>query len=51
MKLIVYNNFLNITSSLLNFCVRYQFWKMAKSLVEFRKRHIASPMRTELVKS
>ena len=48
MKLMVYNNFLNFTTRLLNICVRYQMWFFAKSLINFRKQHIAFTMRKEI---
>jgi hypothetical protein len=51
MKLIIYTRFLNLTSVLLNECVKYKLWIAAKYLINFRKKHIARTMRGELVSS
>jgi hypothetical protein len=51
MKLKVYTRFLTITSTLLNFCVKYELWSTAKHLIEFRKHHIARTMRASLSQS
>jgi hypothetical protein len=48
MKTRVYTKFLNITSFALNVCVKYNQWKMASKIIDFRKKHIAQPLRKEL---
>lgn len=49
MKLIIYTRFLNLTSFLLNECVKYKLWIVAKYLINFRKKHIARKIRMELI--
>ena len=48
MKLKVYTRFLNLTSFLLNICVKRQMWDYAAKIIEFRKNHIAKTLRVEL---
>lgn len=49
MTYIVYTRFLNLTSELLNFCVRHNLWWFAAKIINFRKLHIAKKLRTELI--
>lgn len=48
MKKNVYTRFLNVTSVALNVCVKYNQWKLAGKIIEFRKKHIATRLRKEL---
>lgn len=48
MKRIVYDTFLTITTRMLNQCVRWQWWRVAKTLIEFRKTNIARTLRREM---
>jgi len=45
MKIKFYSILINITSFLLNECIKAEMWKFAKHLTEFRKTHLAVPMR------
>ena len=45
MKIKFYSKAINFTSLLLNVCIKAEWWKMAKSLTEFRKNHLALQMR------
>lgn len=48
MKRIVYDTFLTITTKMLNQCVRWHWWRTAKTLIEFRKANIAKTLRREM---
>jgi hypothetical protein len=48
MKIRFYSEVLNLTSRLLNICVKAELWGFAKSLMEFRKNHISKILRKEL---
>lgn len=48
MKIKVYTRFLNMTSFLLNICVKKQKWNYANKIIEFRKKHIAKTLRCKL---
>jgi len=48
MKRIVYDTFLTITTQMLNQCVRWHWWSIAKTLIEFRKANIAKTLRREM---
>jgi hypothetical protein len=45
MRIKIYSRAISFTSIILNACIKAQWWKMAKSLTEFRKNHLALPMR------
>lgn len=48
MKKYIYFNAMVLSSSLLNFCVKNKLWFAAETLIDFRKRKIATKLR-ELV--
>ena len=48
MKKDIYFNAMVLSSSLLNFCIKYRFWSIAEVLIDFRKKKIATRLR-ELV--
>jgi hypothetical protein len=48
MKGLIYSRFLNLTSYLLNYCVRNNFWWLVKILIDVRKKKIAKILRNEL---
>jgi len=45
MKRIMYMQFLETTSSMLNLCVRLQWWWAVKTLIDFRKTNIVAALR------
>jgi hypothetical protein len=48
MKIKVYSKAISFTSTLLNLCVKVHWWNMVKTLTEFRKNRLASPLREML---
>jgi hypothetical protein len=50
MKAKVYTRFLNLTSVALNVCVKLHWWAVVKHIIEFRKKHIGTPLRMELAR-
>jgi hypothetical protein len=45
MKRVLYLRFLELTSSMLNICVRWHWWWAVKSLIKFRKKNIVAAIR------
>ena len=41
----LYNCVLDLTSKMLNYCVKHKYWKWCYKLIEFRKKYIASNLR------
>lgn len=50
MKKYYYNSILNVSSKLLNICIRYRLWKFVKKITEFRKTYIVPTLRIEVIK-
>ena len=45
MKIKLYSQAINLTSFILNTCVKIKWWNMVKTITEFRKNYLAKPMR------
>lgn len=46
MKRILYDTFLTITTKMLNQCVRWHWWRIAKTLIEFRKSYVVKALKS-----
>ena len=49
MKGFIYSKILNITSHILNYCIKHNFWWMSKILIDIRKKKIAKILSTGYV--
>lgn len=47
----MYSNVLNLSSGMLNYCIKKQWWGLANRIILFRKNRVSKTLRNELLQS
>jgi hypothetical protein len=51
MKVRMYSNVLNLSSGMLNYCIKKQWWGLANRIIQFRKNNVSKPLRDRLTQT